>query len=159
MTIVLGSDHAGYALRRLLAGWLFDQGYAVSEVGATDETAYDYPDAAIQVCRRVLSGEAEMGILICGTGIGMAMTANRFKGIRAAPCWSEESARLARQHNHSNVLCLGARLIKPEDALRILKTFLNEKPSLEERHLRRLSKVDELGENLVQEAGCSERTR
>ncbi|MEM4408319.1 MAG: ribose 5-phosphate isomerase B [Candidatus Caldarchaeum sp.] len=159
MTITLGSDHAGYALRRLLAGWLLDQGYAVSEVGATDETAYDYPDAAIEVCRRMLGKEADMGILICGTGIGMAMAANRLKGIRAATCWSKESARLARQHNHANVLCLGARLIKPEDALEILKTFMDEKPSLEERHLRRLGKVDELGENLAQEAGCGERAR
>jgi ribose 5-phosphate isomerase B len=124
MTILLGSDHAGFVLRRILVDWLVERGYGVAEIGATGEDAYDYPDAAIELSRRIERGDAEKGVLICGTGIGMAITANKFKGIRAAVCWSVESARLARQHNHANVLCLGARLIGPELALEILEAFL-----------------------------------
>ena len=144
MTIVLGSDHAGFALRRIFAAHLVDHGHAVSEVGATDETAYDSPDAAAEVAMRVQRGEADMGILVCGTGIGMAMTANKFKGIRAATCWSEDSAKLAREHNHANILCVGARLIEPDLAMRILQSFLETPASDQERHVRRVGKIDML---------------
>lgn len=144
MTIVLGSDHAGFALRRIFAAHLVDGGHAVREVGATDESAYDYPDAAADVATRVQRGEADFGILVCGTGIGMAMTANKFKGIRAATCWSVESAKLAREHNHANILCIGARLIEPDLALQILDAFLETPPSDEERHVRRVGKIDAL---------------
>ncbi|MCW5946482.1 MAG: ribose 5-phosphate isomerase B [Fimbriimonadales bacterium] len=146
MTIHLGSDHAGFALRRILANYLIDQGHAVAESGPTDESAFDYPLAAAEVAKRVVKGEADMGVLICGTGIGMAIAANRFAGVRAANCWNEESAKLAREHNHANVLCLGARMIAPDQALSILKVFLAEAPSQEARHLRRVQKLDEIGE-------------
>lgn len=150
MTILLGSDHAGFVLRRILVDWLVERGYGVAEIGATGEDAYDYPDAAIELSRRIERGDAEKGVLICGTGIGMAITANKFKGIRAAVCWSVESARLARQHNHANVLCLGARLIGPELALEILEAFLATDESHETRHDRRVGKIDALGEDLLQ---------
>lgn len=146
MTIILGSDHAGFALRRILADHLVAAGYAVSEVGATSEGAYDYPIAAQDVATRLLRGEADLGVLVCGTGIGMAIAANRFRGIRAADCWSPEVARLAREHNHANVLCLGGRLIAPDDAIRILDAFLATGPSPEPRHGRRVGQLDEFGE-------------
>lgn len=145
-TVVLGSDHAGFALRRILTTRLVDLGYAVSEYGATDETAYDYPDAAREVARRVSKGEADFGVLICGTGIGMAMAANKCPEIRAAVAWNEESARLTREHNHANVLCLGARLIEPDEAVKILDAFLSAAPSMEPRHVRRVQKLRQLGE-------------
>ncbi|MEW5883445.1 MAG: ribose 5-phosphate isomerase B [Armatimonadota bacterium] len=144
MTIVLGSDHAGFALRRIFAAHLVDLGHAVREVGATDESAYDYPDAAAEVAALLQRKEADMGILVCGTGIGMAMTANKFKGIRAATCWSVDAAKLAREHNHANILCIGARLIEPDLAMRILESFLETPPSDEERHARRVGKIDAL---------------
>ncbi len=146
MTIHLGSDHAGFALRRILANHLVEKGYAVAEMGATDESAYDYPVAAGEVAERLVRGESEIGILICGTGIGMAMAANRYCGVRAADCWNEESARLAREHNHANILCLGARLIAPDAAIRIVEAFLDQEPSSEARHVRRIQKLDQLGE-------------
>jgi ribose 5-phosphate isomerase B len=154
MTIVLGSDHAGFALRRILAARLLDQGYAVREYGATDESAFDYPDAACEVAVRVQKGEADFGILVCGTGIGMAITANKFRGIRAATCWSEDSARLAREHNHANILCIGARLIAPDEAVRLMDVFLNTPPSEEERHVRRVRKINELPGVEASESPC-----
>jgi ribose 5-phosphate isomerase B len=155
MTILLGSDHAGFALRRILAAWLIDRGHAVAEIGATDATAFDYPDAAIEVARRIQRGDAPMGILICGTGIGMSMTANKFKGIRAAVCWNENSARLTREHNHANVLCLGSRLIETDTALAILEAFLSEPESAEPRHVRRVAKIDALGGCVDESAAVS----
>jgi ribose 5-phosphate isomerase B len=111
-----------------------------------DEQAYDYPDAAEELCRRLLRGEADFGVLICGTGVGMAMAANRFRGIRAAAAWSPDVAKLTRQHNNANVLCLGARLIEPDLAMAILDAFLAEPASEESRHQRRVAKMDEIGD-------------
>jgi len=146
MTIIFGSDHAGFVLRRILSSKAIDQGHAVSEVGAMDEQAYDYPDAAAELCERLLRGEADFGVLICGTGVGMAMAANRFKGIRAAPAWNPEVAKLTRQHNNANVLCLGARLIEPEEATAIFDAFLAEPASEDSRHVRRVAKMDQIGD-------------
>ncbi len=146
MTIIFGSDHAGFVLRRILSSRAIDQGHAVNEVGAMDEQAYDYPDAAVELCERLLRGDADFGVLICGTGVGMAMAANRFKGIRAAPAWSPEVAKLSRQHNNANVLCLGARLIEPELATTIFDAFLAEPASEESRHQRRVAKMDQIGD-------------
>jgi ribose 5-phosphate isomerase B len=112
-----------------------------------DEQAYDYPDAAAELCERLLRGEADFGVLICGTGVGMGIAANRFKGIRAAPVCSAEVARLTRQHNHANVLCLGARLIDADLAMEIFDAFLAEPASDEARHQRRVAKMDEIGES------------
>lgn len=152
MTIVLGADHAGFALRRILANYLFDRGIAISEVGASGEDAYDYPDAAIEVAHRVAAHEADLGVLVCGTGIGMSITANKFAGIRAAVCWNEESARLSREHNDANILCVGARLIEPDEGIRILEAFLAQDPSQEPRHVRRVAKINAL-------PGCAEKEK
>ncbi|MGI8923257.1 MAG: ribose 5-phosphate isomerase B [Fimbriimonadales bacterium] len=146
MTVLLGSDHAGFGLRRVLANSLIERGHAVAEMGATGEDAFDYPDAAIELSRRMQRGDAEFGVLICGTGIGMAITANKFGRIRAAVCWSTEAAKLAREHNHANVLCVGARLIDPDTAQSILDVFLATPESPESRHVRRVAKMDSLGE-------------
>jgi len=146
MTIIFGSDHAGFMLRRILSSRAIDQGHAVNEVGAMDEQPYDYPDAAAELCERLLRGEADFGVLICGTGVGMAIAANRFKGIRAAPVCNAEVAKLTRQHNHANVLCLGARLIDPDLAMEIFDAFLAEPSSDESRHQRRVAKMDEIGD-------------
>ena len=148
MTILFGSDHAGFALRRILSTRAIDMGHAVREYGSTDEQPYDYPDAAKDVAERIQRGEAEIGVLICGTGIGMSIAANRFKGIRAAPCCTAEVAKLAREHNFANVLCLGARLIEPDQAVAIFGTFLNEPESTEPRHQRRVMKMDSMGDAL-----------
>lgn len=153
MTVLLGSDHAGFALRRILTGWLVEQGNAVAEIGATDESAYDYPDAAVELSRRLQRGDAKFGVLICGTGIGMAMTANKFKGIRAAVCCSVQAAKLAREHNHANVLCLGARTTTPDEALELLKAFLTEPESSEPRHVRRVEKIDARGDEIFVSTG------
>lgn len=152
MTIILGSDHAGFALRRILADHLVANGHAVAEVGATSEGAYDYPLAAQDVATRILRGEGDMGVLICGTGLGMAIAANRFRGIRAADCWNPEVARLAREHNHANVLCLGGRLITPDDAIRILDTFLATGTGPAPRYERRVGQLDKFGECIEQGA-------
>jgi RpiB/LacA/LacB family sugar-phosphate isomerase len=119
-----------------------ERGYAVAEIGATDESAYDYPDAAAETARRIQSGAAPFGVLICGTGIGMSIAANRFSGVRAAVCCSVEAAKLAREHNHANILCLGARLINPDAAVSLLQAFLDGTESEEPRHLRRVAKLD-----------------
>lgn len=104
--------------------------------------SYDYPDAADALCRRLLEGKLDFGILICGSGIGISIRANRHLGIRAALCTSPEMAELSRQHNHANVLCLGARITEPDVAIKCLDAFLNATPDPGERHVRRIVKLD-----------------
>ena len=108
MNIAIGSDHRGFALKNSLAKWLESRGYNVVDIGTEDPTSTDYPDYAFRVAELVSNGNAELGILICGTGIGMSMAANKVKGIRAAKVCSEKDAQMARRHNNANVLCFGA---------------------------------------------------
>ena len=108
--IVMAADHGGFALKNSLKEWLSAKGYRVHDVGAHDDARSDYPDFAQTACRLILDGQAQMGILICGSGIGMDIAANRFQGIRAARVGDVTSARLARAHNDANMLALGARL-------------------------------------------------
>lgn len=142
MRITLGSDHAGYDLRHALAGILVEEGHEIVERGATSDRAYDYPDAADLVCAEILAGSADLAVLICGTGIGVSIRANRYRGIRAANCCGPEMAQLARQHNHANVLCLGARLLNLEQAEVIVRVFLQTEEDTSERHDRRVRKLD-----------------
>ncbi len=142
MRLILGSDHAGYVLRRLLTQKAMSLGLDTREVGAMSEEPYDYPDASDLVAEAIRAGEADAGVLVCGTGIGVSIRANRYRGIRAAVCCSPESARLARAHNHANVLCLGARLTESETALAILSVFLDSPEDDNERHVRRVEKLD-----------------
>jgi ribose 5-phosphate isomerase B len=142
MTIVLASDHAGFTLRSHLAEFVRNKGDEAIEVGARSEEPYDYPDAADEAVAYVLDGRARFGVFVCGTGIGICMRANRYKGIRGAPCTSVQMALLAREHNDANVLCLGARLTPDSLAVQILEAFLSEPASDVERHKRRVAKLD-----------------
>jgi len=143
MRIAIGSDHAGLSLKRaLLAEGL--SGHEVVDVGTHDPTSTDYPIYAFKVARLVASGEADFGVLICGTGIGMALAASRVPGVRPAVCTSEYMARMARAHNDANVLCLGGRVLGPGQALEILKSFLSTKFE-GGRHARRLHMIEEGG--------------
>ena len=143
MRLVLGSDHAGFQLRGLLASWAKQHGHEVVEVGAQDENPYDYPDAADLAIKPLLQGEFDKGILVCGSGGGVCIRANRYIGVRAILCYNVEQAWLARQHDHANVLCLGQRLTSSQNAIQILDTFLKTPEDLDERHCRRVQKLDQ----------------
>jgi len=141
--IAIGSDHAGYHLKEALKQTLNGAGVEVEDVGTENEESVDYPDYAERVAARVASGQSDRGILICGTGIGMAMAANKVDGIRAASVTDEIGARLARQHNDANVLALGGRVTPPEVAARLVRIFLDT-PFEGGRHQRRVDKVSRL---------------
>lgn len=142
MTIALGSDHAGFELKLAVASWLSEQGHQVESYGAESTDRYDYPEASNQVAQAVLDQKADFGILICGTGIGVSIRANRYPGIRAALCTNKEMASLAREHNDANVLCLGARILEEENALEIVRTFLASTVDSNERHQKRVALLD-----------------
>lgn len=143
MEIFMGSDHAGYEMKKSLKEYLSGKGIKVTDLGAfSGEESVDYPDLTREVVEKVLEYPGTFGIMICGTGQGSAMAANRFKKIRAALCDSEFLAEMARSHNHANVLCLGARVIDIPLAEKIVEKFLNTKPDMDERHKRRVKKID-----------------
>ena len=143
MKLVIGSDHAGLELKRQLLELLAARGMAYQDVGTHDGASVDYPDFAAEVARRVSAGECSLGVLVCGTGIGMSIAANRQRGVRAALCTSEFEARMARAHNDANVLCLGQRVVGPGLAWSILEAFL-EQPFEGGRHARRVQKIDQV---------------
>jgi ribose 5-phosphate isomerase B len=140
--IAIAADHAGYALKERLKDVLRRRGLAFEDFGASSEASVDYPDFAHKVAEAVASGAAERGLLVCGSGQGMAMAANRHRGVRAALPFDEQSARLARQHNDANVIALGARTLPAETSERLLEVFLDT-PFEGGRHERRVSKIDE----------------
>ncbi len=144
MMIALGCDHGGFHLMQEVKKYLDEQGLQYKDFGTYDDTSCDYPDYAKKVARAVLSGECEKGILICGTGIGITIAANRFKGIRAANCTNAYMAKVTREHNDANILGLGERVIGVGTALTIVEAFLKTPFSEGERHVRRLKKTDEL---------------
>jgi ribose 5-phosphate isomerase B len=140
-TVYIASDHGGFALKSLLADHLDKRGFVVQDLGPATETSCDYPDFAHELCEKVLEDVGSTGILVCGTGIGMSMAANRHKGIRAALCCSETAARLTREHNDANVLCLGQRMLGDVVALAIVDAFFES--SFEGgRHARRIEKIE-----------------
>lgn len=141
MRIALGADHAGFELKDHLAERLRGQGHDVADLGTHDRQSTDYPDYAALVARAVSEGEAERGVLVCGTGTGMAMAANRWHGVRAVATGDVVTARLARQHNDANVLALGARKVAPPLAEEILATFLDTAFD-GGRHTGRVAKID-----------------
>lgn len=143
MKIALGSDHAGFELKEDLRAFLAERQVQVLDLGAFSEAPVDYPDVAMQVAEMVSRGEVERGLLICGTGIGMSIVANRFAGIRAALCHDLYTARISREHNKANILVLGGRLLGKGLAREILKVWL-ETEFQGGRHERRLSKVSAL---------------
>jgi ribose 5-phosphate isomerase B len=140
-TIPIGADHAGFALKERLKGELREMGYEVDDVGTTSEDSVDYPDFAHQVANRVERGEAQRGILLCGSGLGMAYAANRHHGVRAAVAWSPEIARLSREHNDANVLVLPTWFLEAETGVEILRTWLDTKFE-GGRHVRRVEKIE-----------------
>ncbi|MGV3518902.1 ribose 5-phosphate isomerase B [Luteitalea sp.] len=140
MRVALGADHAGVHLKDAVRSLLESRGIEVQDFGTADETSVDYPDYAARVGRAVAGGEADRGILACGTGLGMAIAANKIDGVRAAPVVDLESAHLSREHNDANVLALGARVTSADMALKIVATFLDT-PFAGGRHQRRLDKI------------------
>jgi ribose 5-phosphate isomerase B len=142
-SIVIGCDHAAVAMKEQIKAYLFGKGYTVEDVGTTGESSVDYPDYGIKVAEKISSGEFSRGILLCGTGLGMSMVANRFSNVRAALCGDVFTAMLSRQHNDANVLVMGARVIGDILALEILRTWL-ETPFEGGRHQRRLDKFNRL---------------
>lgn len=141
-SIAIGSDHAGFECKESIKTALktANSGFALVDVGTHSADSVDYPDFAHQVAIQVESGEVEMGVVICGSGNGVCITANKHKGIRAALCWSVEIAALARQHNDANVLCIPARFVSHETALQMVETFMNT--AFEGgRHQKRIEKI------------------
>jgi ribose 5-phosphate isomerase B len=143
--IAAASDHAGFALKQLLARMLEDAGYEVCDLGTHDEQPVDYPDYGAAAGRAVASGEADAGVCVCGTGIGIAIAANKVPGVRAAVIHDATSARLARAHNDANIACFGARVTGAEVARDALEKFLATGFDAG-RHLRRIAKIDRLEE-------------
>lgn len=146
MKIAIAADHGGFQLKAELTAHLTENGYECVDFGTNSTDSCDYPDFAEKACQAVLDGRCELGILICGTGIGMSMAANKMKGIRCALCGDCFSAEMTRRHNNANVLAMGARVIGPELAMRIADTFLAS-PFDGGRHQRRIDKVTALEES------------
>lgn len=141
--IGLGCDHGGYALMQEVIDYLEKQNIDYKNFGTDSEDSCDYPIYAKRVAHAIMNGECEKGILICGTGIGVSITANKIKGIRAALCGDCFSAKATREHNDANVLALGARVVGVGLALEIVKVFLETPFSNDQRHIRRISQIEE----------------
>jgi ribose 5-phosphate isomerase B len=138
--IAIGGDHAGFQLKKIIKSKLEAEGYFLEDFGPFSDHSVDYPDFVHPVANSVENGEYNFGILICGSGNGVAMTANKHKGIRAAVCWNEMLAKLARAHNNANVLCLAGRFLDDELAMEIVDTFLNTGFD-GGRHINRIKKI------------------
>mgnify|MGYP002517767750 CR=1 FL=1 len=140
--IALGSDHGGYGLKQEVIKHLEERGIEYKDYGCYSEESCDYPIYGKKVAEAVAGGECEFGIIICGTGIGISISANKVPGIRAALCHDCFSAQATREHNNANILAMGARVIGPGLALKIVDTFLDTPFSNEERHIRRISMIE-----------------
>jgi ribose 5-phosphate isomerase B len=139
--VLIASDHAGFELKEALEAELKSLGYEVDDLGPASDASIDYADFAHPLAQRVSSGEAERGVLLCGTGLGMSYTANRYPHVRAAVAWTPEIAALAREHNDANVLVLPARFVGTEEGKAILKAWLDT-PFAGGRHARRIAKIE-----------------
>lgn len=140
MKIALGADHAGFELKDKLKSWLSGQGLDVSDLGTNSSDSVDYPDYARRVADQVMQNRADLGILVCGTGIGMAISANKVPGIRAANASTEFEAQMAREHNNANILTLGARVVNEDEARRIVDRYLHT-TFAGGRHATRVDKI------------------
>ena len=146
MKIAIGCDHGGLEHKNAIAEHLKERGFDVVDFGIYEQVSVDYPDIAVKVTSSIISGECELGILVCGTGVGMSIAANKVKGIRAAACSEHFSAKYTRLHNNSNVLCLGGRVIGIGTALELADLFVDT--SFEgNRHQRRIDKIAEIEKN------------
>jgi RpiB/LacA/LacB family sugar-phosphate isomerase len=146
MRIALASDHAGYAEKERLKAILSDLGVEFDDLGTGSDESVDYPDYAQKVAEQVADGRVEQGLLVCGSGTGMAITANKVPGVRAAVAWSEETARLARQHNDANVLAIGARTTPPADIPNIIRAWFSTEFE-GGRHAARVNKISDVERN------------
>jgi ribose 5-phosphate isomerase B len=142
MRIAMGADHAGFDLKRDLAAAMAQQGHEILDVGTHTTAAVDYPDIAEAVATAIRNGQVDRGIILCGSGAGVTVAANKFPGIRAAVCHDAYTAKQAVEHDDINVLCLGARVVGSALARLLTETFLAATFSAEDRHLRRLAKID-----------------
>lgn len=143
MIMAVGSDHAGYEMKEQLIKHLEERGIEVVNYGTDSTASCDYPDYAKKVAHAVADKSAELGLLVCGTGIGMSLCANKIKGIRAAVLSDEFSAQATREHNDANILCLGARVVDLEKAIKLLDIFVDTPFSQGENHVRRISKLED----------------
>jgi ribose 5-phosphate isomerase B len=143
--LLIASDHAGFELKELLKLRAAQIGVTFEDLGTHSLDSVDYPDYAQALAKRLIKegADSNLGVLICGSGVGVSIAANRFPEIRAVLAESEEVAKLGRQHNHANVLCLGSRIVNAEKAISILQTFLSTAEDMGERHVRRIQKLGE----------------
>lgn len=139
--VAIGGDHAGFLLKQELLPWLAPQVVELIDCGAFDSEASDFPDFAVAVGNAVLSGRADRGLLVCGSGVGVSVAANKMVGIRASLCHDTYSARQGVEHDDMNVLCIGARVIGPELAMEVIRSFLGARYAPQERHARRVEKI------------------
>ncbi len=149
MKIALASDHGGFALKESIKAYLSSKGYDIEDFGAYNDQSVDYPDYAFKAATAVVNGECEKGILICSTGIGISISANKIKGIRCALCSDLLSARLTREHNDTNMLAMGAFIVGEKLAQAIAEEWLSTPFSNEERHSRRIRKIAELENDVI----------
>ena len=138
--ICIASDHAGYDLKEKIKDYLINKSISVIDLGPYTNESVDYPYYAKKVAKRLILKKSDAGVLVCGSGTGMAITANKFKGIRAAQCYNKSSTILSREHNNSNIICLGSRMLKYQDALKYVTYFLNTKFNAG-RHQKRVNKI------------------
>ena len=138
--ICIASDHAGYVLKEKIKDYLINKSISLIDIGPFSQVSVDYPDYAKKVSKRLLLQKSDVGILVCGSGTGMAITANKFKGIRAAQCYNRTSTILSREHNNSNIICLGGRMLKYKDAFKYVTYFLTTKFK-GGRHQKRINKI------------------
>ncbi len=153
MRIALAADHAGVDLKRDLADWLAGDGHTILDLGVHDHQPADYPDSAEAVADAIRGGRADRGVLVCGSGAGVAVAANKFPGIRAAVCHDGYTAHQAVEHDDCNVICLGARVVGPGLAHDLVAAFINAQFTGEERHRRRLAKVQAIEDRMFGRGG------
>jgi ribose 5-phosphate isomerase B len=151
MRVALGADHAGFELKRDLAGTLAQQDHEILDLGTHSSAPVDYPDIAEAVATAVRNGQVDRGILVCGSGAGVAVAACKFPGVRAAVCHDCYTARQAVEHDDVNVLCLGARVIGPALARTLVETFLAATFNAEERHMRRVAMIEAIESKFTKE--------
>ncbi len=147
MKIAFGCDHAGIEVKDKLISFIKSLGNEIIDCGTYTADSCDYPDFALKVAENISSKKADKGILICGTGIGMSIAANKVKGIRAAVCWSKETAQLIAQHNNANIMCAGARFASVDDISSWIKVFLETE--FEQRHQKRIDKITKIEEQYL----------
>lgn len=147
MKIGIANDHAATDLKNSVLNYLLSKGYEVINYGTDSHESYDYPLAASVLCKAISSNEVDLGIAICGTGVGISIACNKHKGIRACCCSEATSARLTREHNNANVLCFGARIVSTELANDIAETFVSTEFSNDERHIKRINMITSIEEN------------